>query len=153
MKRIMVGQEAFLGQWLADQTQGQYIEGVMRHIGLVDDETGRILAVTGFGNCNGASVMMHVAGVGKSWLNREFLWFSFHYPFAQLGVNTILSPVESWNTPCRRFIEHIGFLLEATLKDCSPGGDLLLYSMKRDDCRWLSLKDKYRGKTLTAENT
>jgi RimJ/RimL family protein N-acetyltransferase len=76
----------------------------------------------------------------KRWMVREFLWFVFYFPFVQLEVTKIIAPVESGNLDCRRFIEHIGFNLEATLKDCAPKGDLLIYTMARDQCKWLSLK-------------
>jgi RimJ/RimL family protein N-acetyltransferase len=71
---------------------------------------------------------------------REYLWFVFYFPFIQLGVTKIIAPVESGNLACRRFIEHIGFILEATLKDCAPKGDLLIYTMRKDQCKWLGLK-------------
>lgn len=97
--------------------------------------------------------MLHCAGEGRKWLNRNFLWYVFHYAFVELEVNKILSPVESDNSDSRRFIEHIGFSLEATLQDASPKGDLLIYSMKRVDCKWLNLKDKYLGQTKSSEST
>jgi hypothetical protein len=52
-----------------------------------------------------------------------------------------------------RFIEHIGFILEATLKDCAPKGDLLIYTMAKDQCKWLNLKGKICGQTQSASAT
>lgn len=138
-----------LGAWIAKENGGTYVPGRSQYIGLVDDETAQILAVSEFSDWNSRSVMMHCASGRKNWLNRDFLWFSFYYPFHQLGVQKIISPVESDNAICRRFIEHIGFSLEATLKDCAPGGDLLLYTLSADDCRWLSL----RGSNVQAQGT
>lgn len=142
-RRVVAGAEwqPALGIWIARENNGSYIPGRSQYIGLIDDENAEILAVCEFSEFNGASVCMHCASGRKNWLSKEFLWFVFYYPFAQIGVKKIISPVESDNAICRRFIEHIGFDLEATLKDCSPGGDLLLYTLSRENCRWLSLRD------------
>lgn len=152
MRHVVTGWDHLFGPWISDRVGGGYVPGRGSTIGLFDAEAG-ILAATYFTDCNGASIVMHCAGEGKSWLNREFLWFTFYYPFEQLNVRKILSPVESDNLDCIRFIEHIGFTLEATLKDASPKGDLLIYSMGKQQCKWLSLKEKHRGKAESSSNT
>lgn len=126
--------------------EGQWVPGKGSTIGLWEDNVGPIAACY-YESCNGASVLGHLAGVGRKWMNREFLWYCFHYPFEQLKVNKILGLVTSDNLEAQRLDKHLGFTLEATLKDCAPKGDLLVYSMTRDQCRWLSLKEQYRGKT------
>lgn len=96
--------------------------------------------------------MLHIATDGsKKWMNRDYLWYVFYYPFVQLGVKKIIAPVESTNKVCSSFVEHIGFKLEATLKDAAPKGDLLVYTMTPDQCKWLNLREKYRGKTQSAK--
>lgn len=146
MKRIITGHEEIFGPWLMNQIAGEWIPGRGSVIGLWEDGVGPVAACL-YESHNGASVLGHLAGIGRKWMNREFLWFCFHYPFEQLGVNKILGLVESTNTEAQRLDEHLGFTLEATLKDAAPNGDLLIYSMTRDQCKWLSLKEKYRGKT------
>jgi len=145
VKVVVTGRDEIFGPWLSAKTQGHWMLGKGHTIGLYDTELDAPVAAVYYEGCNGASIMLHCAGEGKTWLNREFLWYTFHYPFVELEVNKILSPVESDNLNSRKFIEHIGFSLEATLKDASPKGDLLIYSLNRSDCKWLSLKDKYRG--------
>lgn len=138
VKTVVTDYPAALGTWLAERTDGEYVPGKAQYVGLWDGE--KIVAVTGYESFNGASLTMHCAGEGRNWLNKEFLWFAFHYPFVQLKAKVIISPVESTNSVCRRFIENLGFTIEATLKDCAPGGDLLLYRLERKDCRWLDIK-------------
>jgi RimJ/RimL family protein N-acetyltransferase len=122
-------------------------------IGLWDDEAGPLAGCL-YESHNGASIMLHIAtDQSKKWMNREFLWFVFYFPFEQLGVRKIIAPVESTNSDCVRFIEHIGFTLEATLKDAAPKGDLLIYSMVKDQCRWLNLKERYRGQRLSSRSS
>jgi len=67
-------------------------------------------------------------------------WFAaiFDYPFNQLGVNKILGHVLSKNEKAIRLDEKFGYTLEAVIKDYSPDGDLLIYSMTRDKCRVLN---------------
>ena len=133
--------------------KGSWHSGKGSIIGLWDSETCEPLAAALFEAANGASIMLHMAAIGKRWLNREYLWFVFYYPFIQLSLTKIISPVESDNTDCCRFIEHIGFTLEATLKDAAPNGDLLIYTMTKDQCKWLSLKESYRGQTQGSSAT
>lgn len=144
MKVVVTGADGLFGPWFAQMVDTVWVPGKGQIIGLLDNGRGPIAACY-YESFNGASVMMHCAGEGKDWLNREFLWYSFHYPFAELGVEVILSPVESTNLTCRKFIEHLGFSLEATLKNAAPKGDILIYSLNRVDCKWLNLKGRYRG--------
>mgnify|MGYP002712087482 CR=1 FL=1 len=150
MKQIITGWDHIFGPWLMEKTDGTWVPGRGSTIGLLGPDG--ILGCAYYSDCNGASVMLHCAGEGKTWLNREFLWFAFYYPFEQLKVSKIISPVESWNTNCQIFIEHLGFRLEATLEGASPKGDLLLYTMTKEQCRWLSLQGKYRGKTESSNS-
>jgi hypothetical protein len=34
----------------------------------------------------------------------------------------------------------LGFTLETRLKDAAPSGDMLVYVMRREDCKWLNLR-------------
>jgi len=67
-------------------------------------------------------------------------WFAaiFDYPFNKLEVNKIMGQVFSKNEKARKLDEHLGFKLEATIKDYCPDGDLLMYTMTRENCRVLN---------------
>lgn len=138
MKHLVVGWDHLFGPWLVEQNGGSWFPGRGSTIGLFDDVAG-IVGAALFEGTNEASILMHCAGIGGNWLTREFLWFSFYYPFVQLGLKKVISPVEDSNLSCRRFIEHLGFDLEATLLDASPKGNLLIYTLHRDKCRWHSI--------------
>lgn len=145
MKTIITGQDHIFGPWLAQRLGTNWLPGRGHVIGLWDDALGPIAACF-YESYNGASVLGHLTGVGKKWMNREYLWYCFYYPFEELRVNKILGLVESTNLEARKLNEHFGFTLEATLKDAAPKGDLLIYSMVKDQCKWLSLKDHKHGK-------
>lgn len=153
MKRVLTGQEEIFGPWMMKILGSEWIPGKGSIIGLWEDGTGPIAGCL-FESSNGASIMLHIAAdSSKRWMNREYLWYVFHYPFMDLGVNKILSPVEASNETCCRFVEHIGFIPEATLKDAAPKGDLIIYTMTGKQCRWLNLRDKYRGEAQSTKTT
>ena len=105
-------------------------------IGLMED--GEMIAGVVYDYFNGRNICMHVAAVeGKRWMTREFLWYSFYYAFVELGVDRITGLVPESNMAARRFDEHLGFTLETRLKDAHPEGDVLVYKMMKQDCRFL----------------
>lgn len=154
MSKVISGNEEFLGPWLAEKQGITWVPGSGVTLGLIAD-SGEILAVVAFDEYNGANLGMHVAAVpGSHWLNREFLWYSFFYPFEQLRCKRITTVVASCNSQVRRFMENLGFTLEATLKDAHPEGDLLIYVMFKAQCRWIKhLKDRNHGKAESSSTT
>ena len=109
----------------------------MKGIGLEKD--GELIAGALYEGFNGQNVWAHLAGQpGKRWMNREFLWYGFHYPFNEMGVKRISGYVNASNTEARRLNEHFGYQEEARLKGAAPdGGDVILYVMWRENCRFL----------------
>lgn len=103
------------------------------------EENGKLIAAVVFDNYNKISIHMHVAAVaGARWLTREYLRYCFQYPFIELNVKRITGMVCSSNVRARRFCEHLGFFLEATLKHASPTGDLCVYRMLKQDAPYLT---------------
>ena len=139
MKIVVGRQNELFGPWIAQQLATQWFPGRGETVGLLDTEKGPIAGAL-YEGYNGASVIVHLAKLPSSQFSHEFLWFGSYYPFVQLGVKKLIAPVESTNLRSKRFTEHYGFTLEATLKDAAEGGDLLLYTMMKEDCPWLSLK-------------
>jgi RimJ/RimL family protein N-acetyltransferase len=106
-------------------------------IGLKQDE--ELIAGVLYDDYNGSNVWMHVAAIpGRRWMTRELLYTAFAYPFIQLGCKRITGWVEASNTDARRFDEHLGFKQEAVIKHAArDGGDVIMYVMFREDCRFL----------------
>lgn len=91
-----------------------------------------------YADWNGPNVVCHIASDGtRRWLTREYLWAIFDYPFRQLKVERITVTVGEGNKNSRRFVEHLGFTVEATLERAHPTGGLVVYRMFKNDCRWL----------------
>lgn len=106
-------------------------------IARVEDE--KLLGGVILRDWTGASILMHVAGFTPNWLNRDFLWTCFHYPFVQLGCKKVLALVSSGNLHAIDFDKRIGFKEEYRIKDADPLGDLVLMSMRPEECRWLNI--------------
>lgn len=97
-----------------------------------------------FNEFNGVNIAMHTAAVpGSGWLTRTALWHFFEYPFNQAKVRRITVPIGEGNTVAQRLVEGVGFRLETELADAHPTGSLLLYVMRRADCRWLEKRDHH----------
>lgn len=96
-----------------------------------------IRGVVGFDEWNGASVQMHVAGEGN-WATKELLRAAFWYPFVQLKVKTLLAYVAATNIKSVAMCHHVGFRMEHVLEDGHPDGDLIIFSMRPGDCRYLT---------------
>lgn len=147
-----MGCDDLVGDFVLKATGGGWTPGRGVGIGLADfaEPTPRLLAGVVFDSYNKASVQMHVAAApGARWMTKAYLWTCFHYPFEQLRVNKILGLVGSKNLAAQRFDEHLGFVLETALKDAHPDGDLLIYSMTRDQCRFLNLQiPDYHGQVF-----
>lgn len=112
----------------------------MTGIGLECD--GALVAGVLYEGWNGHNVWMHVGEVqGKRWMNRDYLQACFVYPFVVGGCTHVRAYVEASNTEARKFDEHLGFRQEAVLKGAaSDGGDVILYAMHRDECRFLGAR-------------
>lgn len=137
-KEIITGQDEYVGHWVSRETGGTWTPGRGKTIGLVRE--GELVAGTIYEDFNGANVVMHCAGKGKHWLNREFLWFAFYYPFKQLNCKRVTVIISSTNGNSLRFCQHLGFRTEAILQDAHPDGNLVIMGMRQEECRWLEKK-------------
>lgn len=139
MKSLICDQSDLVSQWVVARTGGTWIPETFSAIGLAED--GVIVAGTCYEQFNGRSVVMSVAL--EQPLTPRFLFASFDYPFNQLGATKVIGLVDSQNLAAVRLDRHLGFELEATLKEAGPRGDLLIFTMTRDQCKWLSLGKRY----------
>lgn len=137
-RRIVFDEPERVGRWAEAHGGGKWRHG-SQSIGL--EKNGELIAATTYDWCNGASVYMHVAAVGKRWLDREYLWYCFDYPFVQLGCNVVIGLVAQDNVDAQRFDEHLGFTLHSEIADAHPSGALLVYILRKEDCKWLTLKE------------
>lgn len=102
---------------------------------------GRLIAGVLYSDYNKATCSAHIVGFGKNWLSRDLLWIMFDYPFNQLGCKKVFGQVPSDNETALRFDYKLGFKYVTTVPEVFESGHhLLILEMKREDCRWLSVK-------------
>lgn len=133
--RIVTNESERVANWVGERLGGRHISDASQAIG--HERDGELIAGVLYDGYNGRSICMHVAGEGKRWITRMFLFACFDYPFNVVGVHKIIGLVDESNSDARRLDEHLGFVHEATITQASPGGDLLVYSMTREQCRFL----------------
>lgn len=87
---------------------------------------------------NEKSISAHIWVQKGAMINKEWCVAIFDYPFNRLQVGKIIGQVASGNVAARRLDEHFGFVVEAVIKDYSNDGDLMLYSMTKEQCHVLN---------------
>jgi RimJ/RimL family protein N-acetyltransferase len=108
-------------------------------VGIGWERAGALVAGVAYAEWNGPNIVCHIASDGtRRWLTREYLWTIFDYPFNQVKAKRITVCVGAGNSDSRRFVQHLGFRLEATLRDAHPSGDLLIYAMFKERCKWIT---------------
>jgi hypothetical protein len=90
-----------------------------------------------------SSICIHSRCDDPAHVSREFYWAIFNYPFNSLQVKQLKGLVSTANLKAQRVNKHLGFKQEALLKDYFPDGDGIVYTMSKDECKWLKLKNKY----------
>lgn len=91
---------------------------------------------------SGGSILIHVAGMHPTWVNRDMLFITFDYPFNQLGCRYLFGQVAAKNAEARAFNKSLGFEEHITLEGVFPDDDMILVRMKKEDCRFLKLKSR-----------
>lgn len=134
MRRVVLGENDRVGPWIEENGGGHYRPGV-QCIGLERD--GELVAGALFDYHNGASIYGHWAVSDKRALGRDFLSAIFRYPFVQLDCAVIIGLIAGDNAASLEVAEHLGFTLEHTIEGAHPSGELHIYTMRRNDCRWI----------------
>lgn len=134
-------------EWVARQTGEFNCFGT--DVGIGWQRHGKIVAGVAYANWNGVNVECHIASDGtRHWLTREYLWTIFDYPFNRIGgsygAKRITVCVGEGNADSARFVKHLGFKLEAKLKAAHPTGDLQVFRMFANECRFLQVKHEHK---------
>lgn len=128
---IVAGPE--VGHWVTSRIGGFFDPVCMSAIGWQSD--GRLTAGAAYRDWNGVSIEGQIAADKP--LTRGFLFAIFDYPFRQLGARKIIATTSADHIRSIRLLQRLGFLEEACLRDAAPGGDLIICTMRQEDCRFL----------------
>ena len=136
----MISFDPRYGHLIADRAGVQFNEAVDPAISRLNAE-GELRGGVVFNGFNpGGSIQVHMAGSDPYWVNRDMLWLVFDYAFVKLGVKKLFAPVPSWNAAALEINRRLGFKEETRVADVFADGDLVVLSMRREECRWLRLR-------------
>lgn len=139
---LVTGPDA--GVWTAAQVGTAYVPEVEEAIGL--RHNGSFVAGTIYEDWNGKSIVAHIAVAGR--MTPAFVSAIFDYPFNVCGAHKIICPIPSDNARSINLATKMGFRQEACLKDATPTGDMLLFTLTRSNCRFL--EERYGKKSTRA---
>ena len=150
MKRIAIGYHVV--EWVAKKTAefGNFGAAVgigvqERMVDIDGHEYWQLIAGVAYADWNGPNIVAHIASDGsKRWMTKRFLWTIFDYPFNQAKVNRITCLIGEKNEASIRLCEHFGFMRETALRGAHPDGDLLIYCLRKENCKWLRLYSEKR---------
>ena len=142
MISVVYDNQEYLKQW-ASQNLGYINFEPAQAIGFVKDN--KLICVVVYNNYRDApikkipiSIEISIYSIDKSWCNRHSLYVISAYPFIQLKVKRVQATVAKNNKHTRTFLEKSGFKLEGCQrKGWVFGGDAMVYSMLKSECRWL----------------
>lgn len=101
-------------------------------------EDGEPIAGVIYDTYNTVSISAHIWVAPGKKPSREWFVAIFDYPFNRLKVSKIVGQIGQTNANALRLDKHLGFVEEARVRDFSPEGDLLIYTMTKDQCKILN---------------
>lgn len=136
---IVCHQHDRVGTWVMERTGLEWYPGRGTTMGL-EDSRGNLVAGFVFEAYNGTNMFVHAAA-RKGQVSRGFLYACFDYCFHQLACKRITSLVDEFNDPCQRFVQGMGAVEETRLTAAGiGGGDMLVYVMTPESCKFLEDK-------------
>lgn len=104
------------------------------------DANGRVRGMVGFDNWTKSACCLSIA-LDSPIAFRSLLAHAFAVPFDDMGRTVVFVSVVSTNSRSLKLVRHVGFREVATAKDAwDVGVDLVMFEMRREDCRWLKRK-------------
>ena len=142
MRKVTTENQKYLGDWLVRMMNyplpeetvciGQEIDGILA-------------AVVGYCTFMPNACQIHVSAVSDAnWINKDFLWAVFDYPFNKLNLKVIIGQVCADNADALRLNRHLGFKVVAEIPDAHMDGDLVIMAMRKEDCRFLDIQAPLR---------
>lgn len=127
--------KSIVGPWVFSRVGKPWGPEGREAIGIMRD--GEVLSGVVFEDYSGKAITIHIALDSPRAPIRKLLVAAAGYAYNQLGVRKVLAPVSSANERSMKFVMGVGFKPEAIIKDAAPDGDLLIFSMTREQCGYV----------------
>ena len=141
MRKVVTDNQEFLRLWISKALGGDAPKD-MQLIGQEID--GEIKAVAGYSAFEGKACNFSLAGDGGNWMNKDFLWAMFDYPFNKLNLKVIIATIAGSNYKSLKLSRNLGFKQIANIADAHQDGDLVIMIMRRENCKWLHIDAKLK---------
>jgi len=132
---IVFDNQEYLFEWASKRldlpSQAAYCIG-----NVIDDELRAVVVYCGLA---GKSCQIHIASEGSHWMSKDLLWVAFDYPFNKLGLKVIIGTIAGNNKKSLKLSRHLGFQEIATIPDAHDEGDLVIFGMRPEFCKYLKL--------------
>jgi len=136
-KRLVLDEHQRVAEWVASQT-GCSAAAWAGYVCLgLENEAGELLAGIVLESYNGRNANVHIAGVGRGWMNRNMLVTFFHYCFNHLKLQRLTGLTPATNADALAFNRHVGFAVEYIMPDGAKDGDLVIQVLRPERCRYL----------------
>jgi hypothetical protein len=134
-----------IGPWVHERAGGHYVPG---SAGIAIERDGELVVGVTYDSYTGSNIIIHSRCDDPKATSRRFYWMIFDYPFNQLGVTCVRGLVSTGNAHAQEINGRLGFQGEAMLKDYFPDGDAIIYVMRRENCRFLALGERYANRMV-----
>ena len=124
--------------WIPEEHRGEQVS--MDHVAVA-------VAFNGF---MGHVCSMHTVISRPDLLSRHMIRESFDYIFNTCDVKFVFGPVDSTNKAAIEFDTRLGFKELYRIEGGGVDGDLIIFGMAKQDCRWI--KGKKHGIEKRAES-
>lgn len=102
------------------------------------DATDTIRGMVAYDNWTTTAVQAHML-VESPIVWRSLVGPAFRYPFEEAGKTLLLGLIPEHNRRSVEMTYRLGFqIAHRVLDGWAPGDDLLLFEMRKSDCRWLA---------------
>lgn len=124
-------------QWVATELGIPVAPGEsVRSIGVVFDD--KLIAGIVYHDYTGFMVQCSMATTDKHWCQKGVVKAFMNYPFENLGVTRFHATCARKNKKMRKLFEQLGFKYEGCARKAYDGvQDAMIYSILRDESRWL----------------
>lgn len=141
MRYVTTENQDELRAWV-ERILGQKMPQEATFIGQIKNDW--IVAVVAYYAFTQNSCAMHIGSVGDNWMSKDLLWAAFDYPFNKLEKKVILATLDAENEEAVRLNRHLGFHEEVVIKDAHETGDLMIMTMRKENCKWLAINCSLR---------
>lgn len=144
MSLLLVGKHDDIGHWVCRHFNGHFISEGSQVIGVLDTETGNLVAGAVFSEINGTSAVVSMS-ITDSRATRKLLRAIGSYAFDQLALRMLILPTMSTNLAAIEMHKRFGAIPAATLKGAGKDGNDIHISLLHADCRiWRMLNGQSR---------